>query len=104
MPQFTFADLTLESSTGEMLMDGAVVGHLPPRVVGVMIALMRAQGRVVTNDALLDAVWRGRADAPMQLAVPIHRIRAELKKINSRICVQSIYGTGYLLRVKSSSR
>lgn len=98
MPLFTFADLTLESSTGEMLMDGAVVGYLPPSVVGVMTALMQAKGRIVSNDLLLDAVWRGRADAPMQLAVPIYRIRAELKKIKSQVSVQSVYGSGYRLR------
>jgi DNA-binding winged helix-turn-helix (wHTH) protein len=97
MPLLTFADLSLETTTGEMLVSGVLVGNFPPSLSNVMVALIRAKGRVVTNHQLLDALWGASDDAPDRLAVPIHRIRKVLRRINSRITVVSVYGVGYRL-------
>lgn len=97
----SFNGVSFDPETGEL--GGAITGYcrLPKYVAVVMETLMRARGRVVTQDALVDAMWRGRDDGPLskQLHVAIHRLRRELLRVKAPAFVMNAWGAGYRLDV-----
>jgi DNA-binding winged helix-turn-helix (wHTH) protein len=71
---------------------------LEPRVMQVLVALVRARGRVVSRDELIDCCWEGRVvgeDA-------IHRVLGKLRQLAAGIGedsfeIETIRGVGYRL-------
>src|SRR5437763_4300164 len=53
---FDFGPFRLEPARGTLLRDGRTV-PLPPKIFEMLVRLVEADGRLVTKDALLAAIW-----------------------------------------------
>ncbi len=62
-----------------LLRQGEVEEHLEPMVMDVLVVLASRQGRVVTRDQLVDAVWAGRATADEAIVAKIAALRNKLQ-------------------------
>lgn len=95
--RYRFADFTLDPDRYELLRDG-VPCHLEPRAFDVLAHLVRAGGRMVTRDELLDAVWGSRFVSESALTTRIKTLRRALGDDgrDQRI-VRTVRGRGYAL-------
>ena len=57
-PDFALGNTTVRPSSGEVLIDGQAV-RLQPRVMQVLVALVRANCEVVSRDQLVTSCWAG---------------------------------------------
>jgi len=70
---------------------------LTPTECRLLHALIERAGRIIERDALIEAVWGGRADvAPRTLDVHVHRLRRKLGRLAP--CLGTEPGIGYVLR------
>ncbi len=90
--------ITFNTATREVRIAGRDV-VLPRRELAVLEMMMRAAGRVVTRDKILEGLY-GFDDEPTSNAVDanISRLRRHLKEAGSDVQIQVIRGVGYLLR------
>ena len=58
--------------------DGRDVRHLEPQVVDLLVFLASSDGRVVSKDEIIDAVWEGRFIAEATLTRSIADLRRAL--------------------------
>ncbi len=58
-PDCRLGGLQVSPSRG-LVFDGATEQRVPPRVMQVLLVLLRAEGRTVSRDELVDACWDGR--------------------------------------------
>lgn len=72
-----FAAFQLDEPNARLLREGAPI-ELPPKAFAVLCALARQPGRLVTKDALLDAVWGHRHVSESVLKTTISQLRAAL--------------------------
>jgi TolB-like protein len=74
---FDFGPFTLDASRGVLTRDREVVevGH---RAIGLLQALLRAEGRVVTKAELMDAAWPGLVVEESNLSVQVAALRKAL--------------------------
>jgi DNA-binding response OmpR family regulator len=94
----TFGDLTLEPETAELSSSNATV-RLPPGKLGVIGGLMKAQGRVVPHEILINIIWAGRGDGPYDdiVRVTMYRLRHILADIHSTTSINNRWGIGFYL-------
>lgn len=72
-----FADFVLDEADARLSRSGREVA-LPPKALGVLCTLVRHAGRLVTKDALLDAVWGHRHVTESVLKSTISQVRSAL--------------------------
>ena len=85
-PDFVLGRLTVSPSRRELVRDDGERGVIEHRVMQVLVALSKAEGRIVTRDELIMLCWDGRVvgeDA-------IHRVISHLRKAASGIGAGSI--------------
>jgi DNA-binding winged helix-turn-helix (wHTH) protein len=84
---------------GTLLEDGRAV-PLTPKEEGVLRVLVVAEGRRVSKDAILEAVWEAEAVSDSSLARAVHTLR---RRLGERACgpvlIKTSYGRGYQLAV-----
>ena len=68
----------LAQPTLNLIRDGALVRHLEPQVMDLLVFLATSGGRVVSKDDLIDAVWQGRFIAEATLTRSIADLRRAL--------------------------
>lgn len=74
------------------------VAMLSPREALVLRVLDDSRNRVVSRQALLDAVWgQGYAGDPSTLAVHVTRLRAKLAASGIGWGIRTVRGVGYIL-------
>jgi DNA-binding winged helix-turn-helix (wHTH) protein len=73
----TFEGFLLDEGDARLSREGRVIA-LPPKALSVLCALVRHAGRLVTKDALLDAVWGHRHVTDSVLKSTISQVRAAL--------------------------
>ena len=73
-PDFTLGDWLVRPSLAT-IERGADAVHVTPRSMAVLIHLADAQGRVVSRNDLLDAVWPGMAVTPDALSQCVVELR-----------------------------
>jgi two-component system OmpR family response regulator len=75
--------------------------QLPRRELATLEVLMRAGGRVVTRDRLIDELY-GHGEEPASNAVDSHisRLRKRLGEAGSDVGIQVIRGVGYVLKAR----
>jgi DNA-binding winged helix-turn-helix (wHTH) protein/tetratricopeptide (TPR) repeat protein len=90
-------DVRVEVETG-VLQRGEQTRTLEPRVMDVLVALLDADGRVVTRDELIDAVWHGRPGADAALTTAVSKLRRALNELGgSPERIRTVPKRGYQL-------
>jgi two-component system OmpR family response regulator len=77
--------------------------QLPRRELATLEVLMRAGGRVVTRDRLIDELY-GHGEEPASNAVDSHisRLRKRLGEAGSDVSIQVIRGVGYVMKARGA--
>jgi DNA-binding response OmpR family regulator len=77
---------------------------LPPTELQIMLTLARHEGRVVRRSMLETAAWGlSAAVTPKALDVAIHRLRAKLAAMRSRVSIVNSKGIGYALAISADT-
>ena len=93
--RFHFDEFELDLARAELRRAGAIV-KLEPTVLRLLEVLVRAEGRVVTKEELLDRVWGGRALTENVITVAMTRLRKALGHApGQRELVNNVHGRGY---------
>ncbi|RLM24474.1 two-component system response regulator [Brenneria alni] len=74
---------------------------LAPAELQIMLALVKARGKVVAHTALEHAAW-GLSEpvTPNALEVTVHRLRKKMKSLNDQTHIVNIRGIGFALQSK----
>lgn len=90
--------LVLRPASGEILLDGKPL-TLPRRERMALERLLRAKGRVVTRQALLEALWGFEDEVdPNTLESYVSRLRRRLRELDAGVEIRTVRGLGYMLR------
>ena len=92
------ANLEFDTAHREALVGGQPLA-LPRRELGLLELLLRRAGRVVTRDALQDALY-GEGDEIESNAVDanLSRLRKRLSEAGAQINIRAVRGVGYLMQ------
>lgn len=95
--QYRFAHCVIDAERRELWVDGRRQA-LAPTPFDVLVHLYRNRHRVVTQDELLDTVWRKAVGSPEVVAQAIAKIRQAMRRSKTHtVRVQTVYGKGYRL-------
>ncbi|MEO8060528.1 MAG: winged helix-turn-helix domain-containing protein [Burkholderiales bacterium] len=95
--EYRFAHCMLDEERRELWVDGRRQ-TLAPKPFDVLLHLYRNRHRVVTQDELLDTVWRKAAASPEVVAQAIAKIRQVMRRSKTHtVRVNTLYGKGYRL-------
>jgi DNA-binding winged helix-turn-helix (wHTH) protein len=93
--EYRFAHCMLDAERRELWVDGRRQA-LAPKPFDVLLHLYRNRHRLVTQDELLDTVWRHAAESPEVVAQAIARIRQVMRRSKTHaVRVKTVYGKGY---------
>jgi DNA-binding winged helix-turn-helix (wHTH) protein len=93
--EYRFANCMLDVERRELWVDGRRQ-RLAPKPFDVLLHLYRNRHRLVTQDELLDTVWRQAAESPEVVAQAIARIRRVMQRSKTHaVRVKTVYGKGY---------
>ena len=73
------------------------------RVLGYLIARSGQAGIVIEPREIIAAVWKTRAGSENRLKTQLSTIRGELRRVRSRVTIDSVRGIGYRLGTKSDT-
>lgn len=85
-------NVTLSSGEAHALVNGSSVS-LGPQGARVLEALMRRSGRIVTHEALSQAL----GSSGKALHAVVHRLRSQLARANADLAILTLVGVGYQL-------
>ncbi|KRB19010.1 winged helix-turn-helix domain-containing protein [Rhizobacter sp. Root16D2] len=95
--EYRFAHCLLDVERRELWVDGRRHA-LAPLPFDVLVHLYRNRHRVVTQEELLDTVWRKTSASPEVVAQAIAKIRQAMRRSKTHtVRVQTLYGKGYRL-------
>jgi two-component system response regulator MprA len=92
-----FADLTVDTATREVWRGTRQI-NLTQTEFGILECLIRASGRVVPRDTLIEEVWGERQVTHNNLEVFIRFLRAKLDNAGQPTLIHTERGLGYRLR------
>lgn len=93
--EYRFANCALDAERRELWADGRRQ-TLAPKPFDVLLHLYRNRHRLVTQDELLDTVWRQAAESPEVVAQAIAKIRQVMRRSKTHtVRVKTVYGKGY---------
>jgi two-component system response regulator MprA len=92
-PRLTYADLTLDASTGKASRGPRAI-ELTGREAALLELLLRETGHTVTRERALQEIWNGAAEANV-----VDRYIARLRqKLGSPPLIRTLRGSGFVLR------
>jgi two-component system, OmpR family, response regulator MprA len=92
-PRLTYADLTLDASTGKASRGPRAI-ELTGREAALLELLLRESGHTVTRERALQEIWNGAAEANV-----VDRYVARLRqKLGSPPLIRTLRGSGFVLR------
>ena len=95
--EYRFAHCVLDVERRELWVDGRRQ-TLAPKPFDVLLHLYRNRHRLVTQDELLDTVWRKSVASPELVAQAIAKIRQVMRRSKTHtVRVKTVYGKGYRL-------
>ena len=95
--EYRFAHCMLDVERRELWVDGRRQ-TLEPKPFDVLLHLYRNRHRLVTQDELLDTVWRKAVASPEVVAQTIAKIRQAMRRSKTHtVRVETVYGKGYRL-------
>jgi DNA-binding winged helix-turn-helix (wHTH) protein len=89
---YRFADYMFDDERGLEGPSGPV--PLRPLDSKVLRLLLEAQGRIVSRDAILDAVWKGKLVSDDSVTQSVRRLRSAMAGSDRADLIQTVYGTG----------
>jgi len=93
--KFCFDDFELDEARFELRRDGALL-HLEPKLLELLLHLVRNRERVVSKDELFDAIWRGTAVVESSLTRAVSVLRATLGDTGrAQSLILTVPGRGY---------
>lgn len=93
----TYADLSLEPSTGTLRCSGQSV-RLAGRELQIMELFLRNPQQVFSAERLMEKIWGWDNEAEINVVwVNISNLRKKLRSLGSRACITANRGLGYLL-------
>jgi len=92
---YLFDEFTLDLARGCLLRAGEPV-HLRPQSYEVLKYLVDHRGRLVSNDRLIEEVWRGRAVTDDSLVQCLRDVRHALGGSSGQH-IRNVRGRGYML-------
>ena len=103
---FEFADLTLDTRQRAVFRESLIIA-LPKLTYELLLALVEAAPQLLTHEALVERVWRGRCGTPETLAQRVLLLRRALgDDANNPRYLRGVRGHGYQLippvRVRSA--
>jgi DNA-binding winged helix-turn-helix (wHTH) protein/predicted ATPase len=90
---YSFGDFEVDAGALELREKGVAI-QVKPKVLGVLVYLLRNRDRVVSHQELLDAVWSGVNVSPNSLAQAIAAIRRHLRDGGDEI-IRTVHSRGY---------
>ncbi len=91
------ANVTLDTVALTLRVDGAVI-EAPKRELGVLIALMSSQGRLLAKQKLVDAVYSFDQEVtPNAVEAAVSRLRRRLEAQGANVTITAMRGLGYIL-------
>jgi two-component system OmpR family response regulator len=94
----TVGDLTLDPATREVSRSGVPVS-LTAKEFGLLEAMMRQPGQVLSRQALIERVWDAAFDCDSNVVdVYVGYLRAKIDRPFGRGSVQTVRGAGYVVR------
>lgn len=90
-----FDSFRLDVEPARLWRDGTLV-DLSARHLDLLITLVRSAGKVVPNDQLIDAVWRGVAVGDNSLERLVSDLRTALDPVDRRRYIRNIARRGYM--------
>ncbi len=90
---FVFGDCVLTSEG--VLSRAGQERRLPPKETGVLLALVRSAGQLLTKNELLDAVWGDEPVGEESLTRCIYTLRRVLGETRSERYIDTVYGKGF---------
>jgi DNA-binding winged helix-turn-helix (wHTH) protein len=100
-PDFRLGALTVRPSLCEVQAKGGRQ-RLQPRVMQVLVALARAEGRVVSRDALIETCWGGRIVGEDAINRCIGRLRRLADTCEDGFSIETVARVGYRLNAVKS--
>jgi DNA-binding winged helix-turn-helix (wHTH) protein len=95
--EYRFAHCVLDLERRELWVDGRRQ-TLEPKPFDVLLHLYRNRHRLVTQDELLDTVWRKSFASPAMVAQAIAKIRQVMRRSKTHtVRIKTVYGKGYRL-------
>jgi len=95
-PDFSLGELTVRPSLCEVEAHGRR-RRLEPKVMQVLVALARADDRVVSRDGLIDACWGGRIVGEDAINRCIGRLRRLSEAFEGAFSIETVIRVGYRL-------
>jgi DNA-binding response OmpR family regulator len=97
-PRLVCGDLVLDTGCHQVSRNGREL-HLTRTEFAILECLLRASGRVVTRNHLIDTVWGAGADVTdNNLEAFIKRLRAKVDRPDAICLIQTVRGIGYAMR------
>jgi len=91
------ANVTLDTVALTLSVDGVVI-ETPRRELGVLIALMSSQGRLLVKQKLVDAVYSFDQEVtPNAVEAVVSRLRRRLEAHGANVTITAMRGLGYIL-------
>lgn len=101
--QPVFGDITVAPAQSAMTRAGEIV-PLSAAELQIMMALVRANGRVVRRESLEMAAWGiSEAVTPNALDVAVHRLRKKIAALESRVALINMRSLGFLLALDDAA-
>jgi DNA-binding winged helix-turn-helix (wHTH) protein/Flp pilus assembly protein TadD len=90
--RYRFADFVFDDERGLEGPSGLV--PLRPLDSKVLRLLLEAQGRVVSRDAILESVWKGKIVSDDSITQAVRRLRGAMAGADGTDLIHTVYGTG----------
>jgi DNA-binding response OmpR family regulator len=93
-------ELVLDHDGSHILVEG-VPHTLSPTELAILEALLRRDGRVISNPSIADYLNKGEAGvSPNAIHVYIHRLRKLLGHLGATVEIKTVKGIGYMIKEK----
>lgn len=101
-PAFRLGSYKVEPATRQISSNGRSQ-TIEPRIMQVLVALVRADGRIVTRDELVQQCWEGRIVGDDAVNRVLSRIRRLAEADGGSFAIETIPRVGYRLQVNGAA-
>lgn len=96
---YAFQNCLIDPDKHQFMRDGLPV-HLEPQVFDLLLTLVEKQGRLVTKDELVEAVWRGLSVSDATISARINAARKAVGDTGrAQAIIKTVHGRGFQLNV-----
>jgi DNA-binding winged helix-turn-helix (wHTH) protein/Tfp pilus assembly protein PilF len=100
---FRFGAWRVDPARGVLVGDAGEEARLEPRLMELLVLFAGAGGRVLSKDAIVEAVWAGRAIGDDTLAAAVSRLRGALGETRERRYIETVPKRGYRAVVEEAA-